>query len=508
VVPLIKKLRKTQLLTARGLLGMAEATLATGANPMALLRLAARLHPERTAIVDERERLRYGELWRQAEATALALQLGYGVRARHKVAIACRNHAAAIKAIFACSRLGAHIFLVNPEMSGDQVLALEERVRFDFFIYDEELAPVVAASPLGEKALPAYHPTDSSIDRLPSRFAQTSLRLKQVRAGDIVVMTSGTTGRPKAAGRRPSLLNSLPPFLALLTQAHLDTYRSLYIATPIYHGYGLAMLFLGISLGAELYVTRRFDAARSAALIARHRIEAVTLVPLMLHRMLRLAPGSLASLRCIIAGSALLSPELAGESLAQLGPNLFNLYGTSEAGFSIMATPDVLSRKPAAIGKPLPGVRARIVNGAGQAVGDTSIGSLCIRSAWTASGRGWIATGDLAYRDGEGDIFLCGRVDDMIVSGGENVYPIELERVLLQHPHVETAAAVGIADVEFGQRLKAVVVAKRGAALDDATLLAWLKPRVARYQMPAAVEFRDELPYTARGKLDRRALGG
>jgi acyl-CoA synthetase (AMP-forming)/AMP-acid ligase II len=185
---------------------------------------------------------------------------------------------------------------------------------------------------------------------------------------------------------------------------------------------------------------------------------------------------------------------------------LFNLYGTSEAGFCIMGTPDSLSRKPESIGKPVRGVHARIVNESDQEVGEKRVGRLCIRSAWTTSRRSWIETGDVAYRDGEGDIFLCGRVDDMIVSGGENVYPIELENVLLQHPDVDSAAVVGIPDAEFGQRLKAVVVPKRAASLDPSALLDWLKSRVARYQMPAVIEFREELPYTAVGKPNKKSL--
>jgi len=154
------------------------------------------------------------------------------------------------------------------------------------------------------------------------------------------------------------------------------------------------------------------------------------------------------------------------------------------------------------------GVRARIIDESGREAAERKIGRLCIRSAWTTSRKSWIETGDLAYRDADGDVFLCGRVDDMIVSGGENVYPVELENVLSQHPDIDTAAVFCIPDREFGQRLKAVVKRKRDTRLDEATLLAWLKPRVARYQMPAVIEFRDELPYTPLGKLDKKALRG
>ncbi|MFN8456845.1 MAG: AMP-binding protein [Anaerolineae bacterium] len=506
MLTLLQKLYHIRLLTLTGLLGLLEAMLTTGINLMALLRLAAKLHPDRLAATSEREQLTYIQLWQQAESLALALHLEFEVRSHQKVAIICRNHPAAIKTLFAASRLGAHVFLLNPEMSASQILALEERLCFDLLVYDEPLAPVFASAALKSKSLPAYHPNDHSIDRLSSSSASRQVPLKKVEAGNIVVLTGGTTGQAKSASRKPSLFNYLPPFLALLNQAQLDQYQSLYIATPICHGHGLAFLLIGVLLGVEMYFTERFEASRACALIAAQQIQVMTVVPLMLQRMLKLDSESLSSLRCIISGSALLSPALAQETLNLLGPILFNLYGTSEAGFSLIGTPAIISRKPEALGKPIQGVRVKIVNKTGQEVDERVIGCLCIRSAWTSNRKKWIETGDLAYRDADGDIFLCGRADDMIVSGGENVYPLELENVLIQHPEVDSVAVVGIPDPEFGQRLKAVVIPKPGARLDQATLLNWLKPRVARYQMPALIDFRDELPYTALGKLDKKSL--
>jgi acyl-CoA synthetase (AMP-forming)/AMP-acid ligase II len=227
---------------------------------------------------------------------------------------------------------------------------------------------------------------------------------------------------------------------------------------------------------------------------------------LMLQRMIKHNAASLSSLQCLITGGAALSPALAQETLEQLGPILFNLYGTSEAGFCILETPELLQKKPQSIGRPIRGVRSKIVDDSDQVVEAGRIGRLCIRCAWAISRKNWQETGDVAYRDADGDIFLCGRVDDMIVSGGENVYPIELERVLDQHPEIESAAVVGIPDPDFGQRLKAVVIRKRDSTLDQSTLIEWLRPRVARYQMPVVTEFRQELPYTPLGKLDKKSL--
>jgi fatty-acyl-CoA synthase len=505
MLKLIGQLYRTDIFTIIGLIRLIEALMTTGINLMAILRITAKLHPDRIAVIDERDRLSYTELWQQAESLALALHVNYGIQHQQKVAIACRNHASAIRSIFALSRLGTHVFLLNPELSSEQILALAATYHFDFYIYDEQIAQIFINPLFSQKSLPAYHPTDNSIDRISSHPPQ-AIQLKKVKTGNIVVMTGGTTGQPKSAVRKPSIFNFLPPFFALLTQVHLDRYKSAYIATPIYHGFGVASLFIGVALGSTMYFTSRFKAERACELIEQERVEMVVLVPLMLQRMLQIDSGSLASLQCIVTGGAVLNPVLVQDTFDRLGSILFNLYGTSEAGFCIMATPDILAQKPGSIGKPVRGVRAKVVDNIDLILGANTIGRLCIRSAWTTNKKNWIETGDLAYRDLDGDLFLCGRVDDMIVSGGENVYPIELENIIILHPDVESVGVVGIADPEFGQRLKAVIKLNPDARLDRSTLLAWLKPRVARYQMPAIIEFRDELPYTALGKLDKKSL--
>lgn len=503
IFSLLKKLHRTRLLTLVGLYRLLEAIWTTGVNLLALLRIAAKLHPERLAVIDDQEELTYSRLWQQAEAVAVGLRNECGIQPRQKVAIAARNHAAAIKAIFAISRLGADVFLVNPEMSAVQIRFLEHQLQFDYYIYDPELTSVVDDLSLSHKAIPTYHVSSNSVDRMAVTPLSASPSLRKVKTGKVVVMTGGTTGQPKPASRKPSLFDFLPPFIALLSQVHLDRYRTVYIATPIYHGFGLAALLIGVTLGAQQYFTRRFDAGRACDLIAQENIEVITLVPLMLRRMLNHNAQALSSLQRVLTGGAALRPALAQATLEQLGPVLFNLYGTSEAGFCILADPDLLQRQPESIGKPITGVQVQI-----QPDGPSPKGQLCIRSAWSAGAKRWVETGDLAYRDGEGNIFLCGRVDDMIVSGGENVYPLELENVLLKHPDIDAAVVLGIPDPEFGQRLKAIIVPNAPESLTQASLRDWLRPRVARYQMPAVIEFRQALPYTSLGKLDRKALLG
>ncbi|PDW01659.1 2-succinylbenzoate--CoA ligase [Candidatus Viridilinea mediisalina] len=473
---------------------------------MTLLQVVAEADPERKAIVSEHESLSYHALWQQAEALACALQQNYGLQAQQNVALICRNHPASIKALFGCARLGTNIYLVNPEQSAGQLLALIERLGFTFVIHDPSLTATIAQAKLGERALPTHYPSGPALEQLAQTLPSSPHKLKRTTMGRIVVLTSGSTGQPKVAARRPSPLNVIPPFIALLKQAKLHHYRSIYLAPPIYHGYGLAMLFIATALGQSIHITERFNAAQACDLIAQAQIETTIVLPIMLQRMLDHDAPALNPLRCIIAGSAPLAPTLASATLSQLGPILYNLYGSSEAGFALMATPAQLAQKPNTVGQPLLGVRTRIVKDDKQDAAPQQIGELLIRSAWSINAQDWIATGDLAYRDSAGDLFICGRSDDMVVSGGEKVYPIELEQILQTHPHIAAVVVVGIPDPAFGQRLKAVIVCKANQPLDEEALRTWLKPRIARYHMPAVIEFRTELPYTPLGKVDKRLL--
>jgi fatty-acyl-CoA synthase len=235
MITLLQKLYRIRLLTLAGLFRLLEALLTTGVNLMVLLQLATKLHPTRSVFVNPREQVSYAQLWQQTKTLAGALQQTCDLQAGQKVAIACRSHAAAIKAIFAVARLGAHLYLLNPELSADQLQALEDRMHFDLLIHDEALAPLIANTALQNKALPAYHATGDSIDRLSTQPKPNAPRLRKVPPGAIVVLTGGTTDQPKSVSRKPSLFDYLPPFLALLTQVHLDRYQSLYVATPICH---------------------------------------------------------------------------------------------------------------------------------------------------------------------------------------------------------------------------------------------------------------------------------
>lgn len=506
MLKLLRKLLKIGLLTPIGIARLSFSLLGEGTNLMALLKFAAYQYKNQIAVVDEREAVSYENLYSQSTTLAEVLQNNFQLQAGNKTAFLCRSHTNFIRALCASARIGAKLFLLNPEMTAEQFAALNERHQFDFLIYDREVAHLLNDD-WKNKSLITYDEENPSVETLSKTKKQTQTKIKRAFAGEIIVLTGGTTGTPKTARRKPSVFNFLNPFFALLTQLHLDKYKSVYIATPAFHGFGIAAIIIGIILGEKMFLLPHFDAAKACTLIEENQIKVVTIVPLMLQRMLTYDADSLSSIECIISGGAALNPALVAETQRRLGDKLFNLYGTSEAGFSVIATPENLRKNPETIGRKIGGVNLAILDANDKPVPNGTVGKICIKSLWSVkTDKNFVETGDLGFEDENGFLFLRGRTDEMIVSGGENVYPIELENILVKHPDVRQVAVIGISDKEFGQRLKAFIVPLTDANLTETEVKNWLSSRVARFQMPAAVEFLEELPTTAIGKINKKSL--
>jgi fatty-acyl-CoA synthase len=477
-----------------------------GINLMVLLKLGER-YGERTAIVDDDGSISYKQLSVESERLASILSIQYQLSSGQKVGILCHNHSTMIKTIFACSLLGSDIYLLHTAASKSQLQTMLKENRFDLLVCDGEWYEFLESSNSPVKKILNYHEHLPSIQRLllDSSFKQT--KLPKTSNSKLVLLTGGTTGAPKEAIHKPSMVQYINPFLGMLNKLKLLNYQTAYIATPIYHGYGIAVLLLFLALGKKVVISKRFQAEKACALICQHRVEVITVVPLMLQKMLGHDVKALNSLRCIASGSAPLQPKLVKEVSQRLGKVLYNLYGTSETGLNIIATPDDLLYSPKTIGKKISGVQLFILNQDADPVGVGEIGELYLKNRWTRGNRtSWIATGDLAYQDHNGYYFLCGRTDDMIVSAGINVYPIELEQVLITHPFIKDVAVVGISDEFFGGRLKAFVQIDQDSDLTKDELSDWIKSRVGKQQVPKEIVFIDKMPYTSLGKLDKKQL--
>ncbi|HZF95968.1 MAG TPA: AMP-binding protein [Allosphingosinicella sp.] len=490
---ILGRLVASGLLTPAALAAFAGAAARGGGNLGSLLRFAARRYADKPALVVGAQALSFAELSEQCERMAAALRDAHGLRRGDVVGILCRNGAGIVRAVFAAARLGARVTLLNPEMAKPQLADLIARHRIRLVIAEHGTATLLEGPMLLAEELLAAAPA-------------TYRRLPRVDGGELVVLTGGTTGPPKAAARKPSPLAFVRLFLHLVAALELDRYRAAYVGVPLFHGYGIAAFLVALTLGRTVHLTPRFDAAAAVRLIEAEKIEAAVVVPSMLRRMMA-EPAALASIRCVVSGGAALPPSLAAEARARLGDVLFNLYGTSEGGVAVFAAPADLAEAPDTIGREIWGVRVNVLGPDGRPVADGEPGRLCVTSSAAVSQGCRIETGDLGFRcPATGRLFVRGRADDMIVSGGENVSPWEVETVLAQHPGVREAAAVGVPDPDFGQRLVAFVEPRDGAALDAAALSAWLAERIARYQRPRAIHILPDLPLTAIGKIDKRAL--
>jgi fatty-acyl-CoA synthase len=337
--------------------------------------------------------------------------------------------------------------------------------------------------------------------------------------GRTVILTSGTTGTPKGANRASP--GSLDPAAALLSRIPLHAREPTVIAAPLFHAWGFAHLFLGQALASTIVLRRRFDPEETLRVIAASRATALVVVPVMLQRILELPQEcirghDLDALRVIaVSGSALPGP-LATRVMDTFGDKLYNLYGSTEVAWATIATPEDLRAAPGTAGRPPRGTTVRILDEdwhelAPRQTGRIFVGNEMLFEGYTGGGDKvrfgtLMSTGVVGHFDVEGRLFIDGRDDDMIVSGGENVFPAEVEDLIAGVPGVREVAVVGVPDEEFGQRLRAFVALENGAGLTEQDLKDQVKSNLAGYKVPRSVTFVDELPRNATGKILKREL--
>lgn len=502
----IEILAKTKLLTPKGIVSLLDSLRSTGMNLFAILHTAYKLYPDKTAITTEYVSYTYRELYLKTCQLSCWLKQKKLITQKQKVAIAGENSPELIFIIFASALLGADIYLLNAQMSSVQLKAIADKFKFHILFYDDGSYPETETLKNRDwyilSIIQCFNSAKEEI-KLPKI---KPFRIKGNSFNKLVVLTSGSTGTPTTAGRKASINNYLQVFIALFRQLKLYKYNSLYLAPPLYHGFGIATLCISLLLGKQAFISSGFDATRACLLINKHKIQVMTLVPLMIQRMIEQDKDSLHSLECLISGGAPLPLFLLKNIQQTLGDKLYNLYGSSEAGVCILATPQDLKQYPDTIGKPLPGVNIKIILPDKLQIPIGTEGELCIRCNWSINKHQWLHTGDKGYKNKHGYYFLTGRIDNMIISGGENVYPTELENILRQHPDIRDTIVISIDDPEFGQRLKAIVVPVSKNELSEKQIMLWLKTRVSRYQMPKVIRFTDHIPINSIGKPDKETL--
>jgi fatty-acyl-CoA synthase len=334
-----------------------------------------------------------------------------------------------------------------------------------------------------------------------------------------VILTSGTTGTPKGAQR--SSPDGLLGIAALLSKIPFHSRETMMIAAPLFHSWGFFHFIMSLPTASTMVLRRRFDPEGTLQAIQESRADVLAVVPVMIQRILglpeeTLAAYDLSSLRITSLSGSALPGELATAWMDRFGDNAYNLYGSTEVAYATIATPEDLRAAPGTAGKPPRGTTVKIIGEDGREVPQGGVGRIFVGNEMSFEGYtggggkevidGLLCSGDVGHIDSEGRLFIDGRDDEMIVSGGENVFPREVEDLLADHEAVVEAAVIGVEDAEFGQRLKAFVVVKDGVELGEDDLKAHVKVNLAGYKTPREIEFLDELPRNATGKVLKRDL--
>ena len=439
----------------------------------------------------------------------------------------CRNHRGFLRAAIAASRLGCDLVPLNNDFAGPQLGEVLRREEVTLAIHDEEFESTFDDSGFEGARIVAWHDREAERPTLADLIADGSPDAPPPGSpGRVILLTSGTTGTPKGAARTIRPLSLAPMAVAsLLDLGRIrrvpESGAPFVVAPPLFHLFGLAGTMSAFALGSPVVLRRRFDAEATLEQIERHRAGVLLAVPTMLARIMALPDDrrdgyDTSSLKMIVSGAAPLPPELAKAVMARFGDVLYNGYASTETASGTLATPADLRTAPGTVGKPMAGVKLRILDDEGRELpcGETGrifIGSPLLFEGYTGGGGkelidGLISTGDLGHLDPQGRLYIDGRDDDMILSGGENVFPQEVEDLLSGHEGVADAAVFGVPDEQFGQRLAASVVLVEGASPSDDELKDYVRARLARHKVPRDIEFVADLPRTATGKLRRREL--
>jgi acyl-CoA synthetase (AMP-forming)/AMP-acid ligase II len=501
-------------------LRMAIALTRWGRSPAAGAITNAERYPDDPMIVDELGTLSFSEVHARTNRLAHALS-DAGIVEGDGVAIMARNHRGFIESTIAVSKLGADSLYLNTAFAAPQLTEVVQREKPRAIIYDEEFAGLLEEAGKRRKRFIAWvdsdNPSDPTLESLIADGDPSDVVPPQ-REGRAVILTSGTTGTPKGASRGNP--QSMDPAVALLSRIPMKARQVNHIAAPLFHTWGFAHFTLGLLLGNTYVLRRKFDPEACLAEVSRYRCDILAVVPVMMQRILELPDETLdkydlSSLSVVAASGSALPGDLATRWMDRFGDNLYNLYGSTEVAWASIATPEDMRAAPGTAGRPPRGTVVRLIDEKGVEVptGETGrifVGNEMMFEGYTGGGSkdvvdGLMSSGDVGRMDEAGRLFVEGRDDEMIVSGGENVFPKEVEDLLSRHDKVADVAAIGVDDEKFGQALKAFVVPKGDKPSED-ELKKYVKSNLANFKVPRQFEFIDELPRNATGKVLKREL--
>ncbi|HET6938847.1 MAG TPA: AMP-binding protein [Nocardioides sp.] len=496
-----------------------------GTGPAGGFLAIATLLPNRTWVIDERGELTFDEVNRRTNALARALQR-LGVEEGDSVALMARNHRGFVEATVAAAKLGADLIFLNTAFAGPQLVDVLEREDPAVVIHDEEFTGMLEKAHVKKRLLSwvdGATVSGSGRDTLDS-LIEGERDDGPVDVPDhhsrIVILTSGTTGTPKGAPRNEAGIDAA---ISLLSRMPLKFGWKVHIAAPLFHTWGFAHMMLSLLLGHTMVLRRKFDPEAALGLVDEQKCDEVVVIPVMLQRMLALPDETLEkydldSVKVVAASGSALPGDLALAWMDRFGDNLYNTYGSTEVAYASIATPEDMRKQPTTAGKPPWATVVKIFDDQGTEVaqgtsGRIFVGNSLLFEGYTGGGQkdmidGLMSSGDVGRFDEHGLLYVEGRDDEMIVSGGENVFPKEVEDCLARHEAVVEVAAIGVDDDDFGKRLRAFVVLREGASADADELKGHVKDNLARFKVPREIITLDELPRNATGKVLKRELHG
>ncbi|MEU3624376.1 acyl-CoA synthetase [Amycolatopsis coloradensis] len=486
--------------------------------------IAARRDPAATGIIDELGPLTFKQLDTQSNALARAwAERGLGPGS--VIAALCRDHRGLVLTMLASGKLGAKLLLMNTGFAKPQLADVAKREGVTALVYDQEFTDLLDAVEGDVDHYLAWVDPDTArsqdIPIVTELVASTDDRPwpAPAKPGGFILLTSGTTGTPKGAPRPHTSALASAQFLDRIP---LRTGEATYMGAPLFHGTGLSQFILSFALGSKVVMRRKFVPEETLRGVAENRCTTLVLVPTMLQRIVDLpeeirAKYDTSCLRIIFVAGSALSPDLGNRATAAFGDVVHNLYGSTEVAVATVATPEDWRKAPGTVGRAPVGCKVALYDEKGGRITEPHVtGRVFVGSGLSFQGYtdgrhkeiidGLLSSGDVGHFDEDGLLFIDGRDDEMIVSGGENVFPIEVENLLVEREDVIEAAVVGVNDPEFGQRLKAFVVRAEKSDLDVDGVREYVKANLARYKVPRDVEFLDELPRNATGKVLRNKL--
>ncbi|MCX2931883.1 acyl-CoA ligase FadD12 [Mycobacterium sp. CVI_P3] len=494
---------------------------------------AAARRPDSPGLIDELGTLTWRELDERAHALAAALQHLPSGTARSDVAgpaapavvgIMCRNHRGFVESLIAATRIGADVLLLNTSFAGPALAEVVNREQADVVIYDEEFTASVdralADRPQAGRILAWTDEPGSdapTVEKLITAH-QGQKAAKSGRKSKLILLTSGTTGTPKGAKHPGGGASNL---VAILSRTPWRLGETTVVVAPMFHAWGFSQLVFSSAMACTVVTRRKFDPEATLALVDKYRATGLCVVPVMFDRIMDLPDDvrkrySGRSLRFAACSGSRMRPDVVTRFMDEFGDVIYNNYNATEAGMIATATPADLRAAPDTAGKPAVGTEIRIYDDEFHPVPTGEVGRIFVKNSTQFDGyttgstkdfhEGFMSSGDIGRLDEAGRLFVVGRDDEMIVSGGENVYPIEVEKTLTGHPEVAEATVLGVDDEQYGQRLVAFVVLAEGSAADSDALKTHVRENLANYKVPRDITILTELPRGSTGKILRNEL--